>query len=239
MSEGQTALALNAATVFGLDDRLRILGENDPDRTPGPRAFVAGCVEGVLIRLRADVSEAAAEAAADLVGSAPWSDAAVGPTWLGPLVDLLGATAIRPSLIYALDHRQGSDGPDIIRSDTPAGAALIRRLEAEGMPAHLVQAGFAGVRDLWAPWCAVLDDGEIAALAFAARRAAASAEVGVYTFPAWRGRGLAAVATAAWSALPELAAQTLFYSTTLDNLSSQWVTARLGLRQIGAGLRLI
>jgi predicted GNAT family acetyltransferase len=81
-------------------------------------------------------------------------------------------------------------------------------------------------------------EGEIAAMAFAARLSDAGAEIGVYTFPAYRGQGCAAAATAAWSSLAALSGRELFYSTLTSNRSSQRVAERLGLEQIGVGLRV-
>lgn len=238
MREGLAALALQAETVFRLDARLRIVGENDPDSSRGPLAFVGGCPGGVLVRLHVDVSAADAAEAERLAGSAPWSDTAADPPWLDPLMAGLRATAVERSRTYALDQRAMPVVAGLVRSDAPEGAALVRQLERDGVPTHLLEAGFVSVGDFWAPWCALEEDGEIAAIAFAARQTVSGAEVGVYTFPPWRGRGLAATVTAAWSALPELADRTLFYSTTIDNLASQRVAARLGLTQIGASLRL-
>jgi predicted GNAT family acetyltransferase len=79
---------------------------------------------------------------------------------------------------------------------------------------------------------------DIAALAFAARLGERGAEIGVVTLPQFRGRGFAAAATAAWSALPMLQDRALFYSTHRDNLSSQRVIARLGLPFLGVSMRL-
>jgi predicted GNAT family acetyltransferase len=106
------------------------------------------------------------------------------------------------------------------------------------MPLHLVEAGFATLEDFWAPWCAATVDGVIAALCFAARIGPRGLEAGVYTFAAFRGQGLAAAVTAAWSSLPELADKALFYSTSLDNHSSQRVAKRLGLRRFAISLAL-
>jgi predicted GNAT family acetyltransferase len=58
------------------------------------------------------------------------------------------------------------------------------------------------------------------------------------TVPEFRARGFAAAAPAAWSRLPSLAGRALFYSTQTTNLSSQRVTARLGLRLIGGSVSL-
>lgn len=64
------------------------------------------------------------------------------------------------------------------------------------------------------------------------------AELGIMTPKAYRGRGMAAAAAAGWSRLGTLSTRALFYSTSRENISSQRVTARLGLRLIGANLAI-
>ena len=102
----------------------------------------------------------------------------------------------------------------------------------------MVDAGFKDTRDFWEPWCIALDGAEIASIAFAARLGAIGAEVGVYTFPKYRGCGFAAAVTASWASLESLNQRALFYSTAKSNRSSQRVAARLGLRRIGSSFRI-
>lgn len=83
------------------------------------------------------------------------------------------------------------------------------------------------------PWAAVLDGGRVAALCHCARLAESGAEAGVWTDPAFRGRGYAAAATAAWATTLAGSGRRLFYSTGADNLSSRRVAARLRLPLIG------
>ena len=64
------------------------------------------------------------------------------------------------------------------------------------------------------------------------------AECGVWTDAAFRGRGLAAAVTAEWAALLRPSGRHLFYGTDAENLSSQRVTQRLGLRPLGWTWRL-
>ena len=106
------------------------------------------------------------------------------------------------------------------------------------MPGYMVVAGFKSIADFWEPWCAVVEDGEIASMCFAARLGDKGAEAGVYTFPKYRGRGLAAAVTASWSSMPSLNHRALFYSTSTSNTSSQRVAARLGLRPIGTSITI-
>ena len=107
------------------------------------------------------------------------------------------------------------------------------------MPQPMLDAGFKSIGDLWEPWCIAIEGEEVAAIAFAARLGARGAEIGVYTFPKFRSRrirgggdgelviaGRASMA-ARCSTAPRGA-----------NRSSQRVTARLGLRMIGASFSI-
>jgi predicted GNAT family acetyltransferase len=125
-----------------------------------------------------------------------------------------------------------------VRSDTPAGERLLARLAREGLPKSLIHAGFLGLGDFWWPWCVAMEGHEIAAMAFTPRLGETGAEIGVFTFPAFRSQGFAAAATAGWSSLPSLAGRALIYSTRLTNRSSRRVAERLGLHPIGARVRI-
>ena len=83
------------------------------------------------------------------------------------------------------------------------------------------------------PWAAAVVEGSTAALCLTARQGPRGAEAGVFTAPAFRGRGLAAAVTAAWASEFPPGSRHLFYSTSVENLSSQQVAERLGLREIG------
>ena len=233
-----------AAARFALSSADRIVRESEPDNSAGPRLFLAGCAAGNIIRLRHDVDdEIAAKTLAMAKNEPPWSDPAVTPRCLDALIELLPQesppnTAV-PALIYQLPNDLTySVGATIVRSDGVDGGRLVSRLALEGMPPHLVEAGFVSLGDFWEPWCAAMVGDEIGAMAFAARIGDESLEVGVYTFPGFRGRGLAAAVTANWSSLPSLAARTLFYSTSTTNRSSQRVAERLGLRRFGVSLSI-
>jgi predicted GNAT family acetyltransferase len=78
-----------------------------------------------------------------------------------------------------------------------------------------------------------VSDGEVVSICHCARLSDRGAEAGVWTDAKYRGRGLAAAVTAAWASLLAGSGRTLFYSTSAENVSSQRVAARLGLREIG------
>ncbi|WP_340645288.1 GNAT family N-acetyltransferase [Phenylobacterium sp.] len=238
------ALAADIATIFGLSEDGAIAFENEPGQPPGPRLFLAGCREGNRVVLRHDVGDDTARAIAALVArERPWFDPQTDPACLEDILARLGREApvesVSRSLIYRLPHALPHDpAVRMVRGDTAEGVAWLAHLAETGMPQHLLDAGFLGPGDFWDPWVVALEGDDIAAMAFAARIGSRAAETGVYTFPGYRGRGLAAAVTAAWSGLAGLADRPLFYSTQTTNLSSQRVAARLGLPVFGAGVRV-
>ncbi len=237
-------LALDASTLFTLSDTGRILRENDPDQSPGPTVFFAGCSDGNQIYVHQRVDNDVTTRALKLLAEEPlWLNPDTLPAAMPAVLSLLESEthgkAVERSLIYQLPHRPVVAGDlTFICSGSKEGAWLLNDLQHNGMPKHLVGAGFVSLHDFWAPWCVVMDKQTIAALAFAARLGAQGAEVGVYTFPGWRSQGFAAAVTAKWSSLPDLAGLELFYSSSRENRSSRKVAERLGLQCFAAGLRI-
>ena len=231
-------LDLAACFVPSLPGRFR--RENTHDPSVSPRMIVMGGAAGNLAVVRDDIDDAIAERVLALIaGAPPWTTHDRLPDCLPAIVGLLSPENIGPGLIYSLPNGVEYDHTaTIVRGDSAEGEDMLADMAAHGMPPSLMQAGFVDVSHFWPPWCAAMVGEEIAAMAFAARLSDQAAEIGVYTFAGFRGRGLAAAVTADWSALPSLKDHTLFYSTQTTNLSSQRVTARLGLRLIGVSLRL-
>ena len=244
-AEAMDLLTLDAAITFALSRAGRILHENDPDRSPGPRLFLAGCPGGNLVRLRHDVDQAVAARIRVLVADEPpWCDPDTLPGCLPELADLLSrdgpVEVLGSAVIHALPHGQACAIPaQIVRGDTEDGERLLAGFARDGMPPALTAAGFVGVGDFWAPWCVALEGGEVASMAFAARTGDRGGSIGVYTFPGFRGRGLAAAVTADWANLPSLAGRALFYSALGANVSSLRVIERLGLPHVGASVRIV
>ena len=186
---------------------------------PGPRFFFSGCRAGNL----AFAGEALGDDLAARIGALALDVEEDGRLVAIPAGEL--------GIFDRVDHPA-----DIVRCDTEAGRTLAGRLARDGLPHALIDAGFLALDDFWWPWCAVLEEGRIAAMAFATRLSAASAEIGVYAFPQYRRRGCATAATAAWSSLACLQDRALIYATRATNPSSRHVAARLGLPAIGARL---
>jgi hypothetical protein len=242
-AEDLRLLQVDIDTMFVMSATGRIERENDPDCSSGPRVFFVGCPSGNLTRVRYDLDDEVAmrilEAAAK---EPPWREPDVMPACAEKIVELLSdgqPAAVSPALIYQLPNGLRYEQPAaIVRGDSDEGGRMLARLADRGMPDYMQVAGFKGVGDFWEPWCVALDGTEIASMAFAARLGVSGAELGVYTFPKYRGRGLAAAVTAAWSSMPSLNRHALFYSTHTSNRSSRRVTARLGLRLIGTSFRI-
>ena len=83
------------------------------------------------------------------------------------------------------------------------------------------------------PWTMALDGERVVAICHTPRPMTADrAECGVWTNPAFRGRGYAAAVTAAWAELLRATRRELVYSCDETNASSRRVAERLGLRLV-------
>jgi RimJ/RimL family protein N-acetyltransferase len=82
-------------------------------------------------------------------------------------------------------------------------------------------------------WAMAVERDEPVSIAHTPARGADSSEVGVWTRPDRRGRGLAAVVVRAWWERECLAKPVLFYCTSRDNAASRSVARQLGLTPLG------
>ncbi len=241
---GLRQLAIQAATLYELTEAGRLCCCNSPDRSPAPRMWMAGSADGNVVRFGVDITEKTARAIEALVArEPPMSGAHSAPFHVEKYVEILGSEApvneVSRGITYTLPNSlQYEHSTRVVSSQTPEGAQLLACLEADGMPEDLVDMGFVDPSDFWPPWCVALQEGTIVSIAFAARVSSVGAEEGVVTPPAFRGRGFAAAATAAWASLPVLVDHALFYSTNAANVSSQRVAHRLRLPFLGSSLSI-
>lgn len=236
-AESTRLAAIELTTRFTLDDEGRILAESPPDGSAGPSMYLAGAAPNLVAFGREAPPEIVRTATELVAGEPPLRSREDQPAQMERYLRLLaalGPVKAAAGLSFKLPNDTPAPGsPDLVWWGTPEGAAVEAKLARDGMGPELVEMGFRETADLWAPWCAAMADGQIASLAFSARLTRSGAELGLVTLPAYRGRGLAAAATAGWSALPALANRALFYSTAKSNLASQRVAAKLGLAFIG------
>jgi hypothetical protein len=225
-------LAARLATLFTLDGQGRLVAGRDPADAP-PRLFVQRSALALDIRLRHDLDPALAAQVMTLLDGEPPAPPPGPPLRALPaLRQLFGEDAPQGGgPVYPLPHDHEFPLPlgAVISSGEPSGDPWLQHWRLHGLPAEVDALGFTGVDDVWPPWRMILVGGEVAAICQSARFTDAGCEAGVITAPRFRGRGLAAAVTAAWSAHPALKGRPLFYSTSAGNLSSQRVAARLGL----------
>ena len=201
--------------------------------------WMGGSAAGNVVRVRVDVSDEVANEIESLAaGEPPLATRDSVPVHKDDYTRLLGGHApvtATSSVTYLLPSglAYGHDVA-VVSSGTDEARELLARLEAEGMPATMVELGFLDPSHLWPPWCAALDNGAVVSVAFTARLSSDGAEVGVATATRYRGRGLATATTAAWTALPALAGRIRFYSTEVGNAPSRRVAERLQLPLLGA-----
>jgi hypothetical protein len=244
MANDLDLLRLDFRTLFLIDGAGRIERENDPDHSPGPKLWLAGCRSGNVAGLRHDVaSDVVAEVMALVDSEPPFCEPGMSPRHAGRYASLLSPGAEAPGWSLEVIHElpRGLDdraGVPLIDSEGGGGGRFLESVRARGMPAGLAAMGFREVADLWPPWCMAMHGGEVASVAFAARISGVGAELGLATVPAFRGRGYGSAAAAGWSRLPSLQSLALFYSAEQSNASSLRVIARLGLPPLGASLRL-
>lgn len=225
-------LELEAETRFALDHG-RIASEGPPDLAPGPLIFMAGGRLWLAEALESSLAQALNLLARDEPPLIPGRPPAGAERYLS-LLAAYGPIRAHGGLSFLLPQALPAPGDaQTVASDSAAAQAIEGRLARDGMPPELLALNFRSVADLWPPYCLVMEDGRIAALAFTARLGARGAELGLVTLPEARGRGLAAQAVAGWSALAELRGRTLFYSTSAGNRASMRVAAKLGLPFIG------
>ena len=148
------------------------------------------------------------------------------------LEDALGPVLLESGPSYLIPPGTTFPAAAVIRrSDDGESAEGLTSLNPSVWPADewpLLLRGALG------PWAIALEGRRVVSICHTPRPLTpCGAEAGVWTDPAFRGRGLASAVAAAWAGILAPAGRHLFYSASADNVSSQAVARRLGLRPIG------
>ena len=238
---GPSLLETIARTLFTHDAAGRLVHVNEPDGPRAPRLYVSWSGRDLLWRVRDDVPRAlvddiaailaghpvpgdlgrlpgfTVEVCAALARNAPVTDDLVGDveyTFPGDVGDVGAAEGAREA------------AADAVVAVTPENADVLVRW----LPAWRSYAS-SGLPNL-----AVVVDGAAVAVCASVRFPGEATEAGVETHAAFRGRGHAATATAAWARAVRARGMLPLYGTSWRNVASQRVAAKLGLVRVAASL---
>jgi hypothetical protein len=246
---GPPLLETIARTLFTHDAAGRIVRVNEPDGPAAPRLYVLWDGAAWLWRLRDDLPAALVSRLAALrAGHAVPTDLETLPGVTAELCAALSEHApVTGEIVGDFEYRFPDDRD-------PRGGAFAaggdRAAEVAGAGAVVaVTADNADVLARWLPaWrsyassglpmTAVLVDGAAAAVCASVRFPGDATEAGVETHPAFRGRGHAATATAAWARAVRARGILPLYGTSWRNLASQRVAAKLGLVRAAASFAI-
>jgi RimJ/RimL family protein N-acetyltransferase len=235
-------MRMQAATLYLLDDRGRMVAVNEAGRPPAPRVFLGRTRQGNVWHLRHDLPPEQVSPLSDLLAAEPTLDdlPAAGAAGDRP-AEPRCLSALRAELARAAPLAGEWRGPAYLvppgagaPADAPTVEIVDGRTELSGTEFEWLIAELAER----APCLAALEGGRAVAICFCSRRGERAAEAGIETSPAHRGRGLASAAAASWSAAVRRRGLLPLYSTAWDNLASRGVARRLGARLYGEDLSL-
>ncbi len=219
-------------TLYRLDAAGRLLTVNELDGPTAPRLAIGRTLAGMIWRFRHDLPAAVARPIDELLASEPPPrDLRKPPQTLARVRDILATHA-------PLTHE----------SFGPAWYCPAHLAQAETVIPRLVTASadlldtfpeLAPELDGRQPCLAVREDGAVVTVCFSSRNGVDAAEAGLETLAAFRGRGYAVAAVAAWAAAVRQSGRLPLYSTSWDNLASQGVARKLGLVLYGADVSLL
>jgi RimJ/RimL family protein N-acetyltransferase len=227
MTSPRELMRIHVDALFTRDAAGDLVRVNEPDGAPAPRFFLGRTADGDVLRFRHGVGaglrrELAAAAAAD--DADPPTDAARYEAILARAAPV-ERTEMGPAFIFPARPPCFPDGAHRV---TRENAELLRRYLPAWLPDVLHDP----------PMFAVVVDGDAVAVCCSVRQTDAAHEAGVDTAPAFRGRGYAARAAAAWAHAVRELSRVPLYSTSWQNAASRAVARKLGLVHFGSDLHI-
>jgi hypothetical protein len=220
-------LRLEMETLWTIDAAGHIVPGRDPDSRPVPLLVVASGDDGLCFAMARDLPASLRSAIGGLLAITTPSGA------VGWQPDT--AAELLAALSQVASVSPPRRGPSFVVAEelaAPTRAVELRSHLTDGDRERL--RGMMPERDrstLVVPWVVAVVDGRVAAVCETARATPRSVEAGVWTYEPYRHRGFGAAVTAAWARL--VSDRTAFYSTDWDNVASQGIARRLGLRPLG------
>ena len=221
-------MKIQVEVLFTLDENGCMLGINQSgdDVEPAPRFFFGHTNEGSICRFRFDLPENLVTQLKEVAATNPMlMDSQTSPSCLNRFKGILQSHAPIERIWIGPAYRfpkQISPPPNVVRISLE-NAGLMKGDFAKMVPEL----------DDGKPYLAVVKDSQAVSICRSVRSSSRAHEAGVDTLDAYRRRGHAMSAVAAWA----LAVRSLnlipLYSTSWDNVASQEVAQRLGLVQYG------
>jgi hypothetical protein len=224
-------MALHIEALYRHTPEGRLLESREADPVRAPRFFMGRTRGGNLWRFRDDLPTSLIRDLDALAASEPVvPDLPQEPVHLSQLRALLQEHEEIP---------QTWAGPAYsFPEELPASPRVVRITDGNG---NCLGEEFAWLRTEWtacAPAMAVVIDGHAVSVAFSSRVTERATEAGVNTLEGFRGQGHASEVVAAWAIAVRETGRVPLYSTSWENLASQGVARRLGLRLFGVDLSL-
>ncbi|CAA9374703.1 MAG: hypothetical protein AVDCRST_MAG93-8722 [uncultured Chloroflexia bacterium] len=227
-------LHIDAAWTHDPDGRIRRV--NEPDGGPAPRFYFGRTTEGNRWRFRHDVPPEAVHRLEQLAASESISyDLRAYPVNYEAFCDVLrlhgevADTSFGPTYRFPADISWPANAVAITEANVELLGTLIPASDVHNVPRALP------VRK---PWIVVLEGGTGVASCFSSRLTARAAHAGLWTDGAFQGRGYGSDATAAWACAVREMGRIPLYGTEWENLASQGVARKLGLRMYASDLSL-
>jgi len=214
-------LTQHVHALFTHDANGRIVSENDWQGKAAPRFYIGKTRDGIVWRVRHDISDAMERRLAAIVETEPRGLAR--PLHESQYLDILSAGTSNISF-----------GPTYYFAKvSPAETDTILIDEHN---AYLLASGL----DDWIPdvphrqpFVAVVENGKAVSVCASVRITDTAHEAGVETLPDYRGRGFARAAAARWAQAVDRLGALPMYSTWIENVASQRVAQSLDLVQYG------
>lgn len=207
-----------AETMFASDERGRLIGH-------APQLYLVRTPDSLICRCHADLADLVADALYAIARrprgrprewACEYADYATVLSSVAPL------KALRVGLLYRFPAQLGADYAAVSIGQDNADLLLGGLDEWRSS----VSAGL--------PMMAVLADGRAVSICASVNASNSAHCAGVETLPAYRGRGFAPQAAAAWATAVRAAGAEPFYGAAFDNEASQGVARRLNLSLIGS-----